>query len=131
MSEIKKLRRLVHRMFEGEITQQSCGRRQGVLPQGSFVYTSFLKRGAGYHLQRMGQGEAAPLPAPSTRRKGAGMIETHYTVEEAAKILRRTKNSIYKLISSRQLAAVRGRPVLIPESAIKEFLNKKKQRALR
>lgn len=59
------------------------------------------------------------------------MIEEHYTVEEAARILRRTKNSIYKLISSRQLAAVRGRPVLIPESAIKEFLNKKKQRALR
>lgn len=57
-------------------------------------------------------------------------IEKHYTIEEAADLLKKKKKTVYNLISARQLTAIKGRPVMIPESAVKEFLRKKTKRAL-
>ncbi|MBI3755098.1 MAG: helix-turn-helix domain-containing protein [Deltaproteobacteria bacterium] len=58
------------------------------------------------------------------------MIEAHYTIDEAAKILKKKPKSISNLISARQITAIKGRPVLIPESAIKEFLMRRIRRAM-
>lgn len=57
-------------------------------------------------------------------------IETLYTKEEAAQILKISPNTVSNLISSRQITVIKGRPVLIPESAIKQFLQKRTKRAV-
>ncbi|MBI5344555.1 MAG: helix-turn-helix domain-containing protein [Deltaproteobacteria bacterium] len=57
-------------------------------------------------------------------------IEPLYTKGEASKILRCAPTTLSHWISQRRIAAVKGRPVLIPESAIKEFIRKRTQRAL-
>lgn len=58
------------------------------------------------------------------------MNEVYYTVKEAATRLRRCPKTIWNLMSSRQLTFVKGRPALIPESAIKEFIRKRTKRAV-
>ena len=58
------------------------------------------------------------------------MIETLYTVDEAAKILWESIKTIRNYISARKITVYKGRPVLIPESAIKEFLTRRKCRAI-
>jgi excisionase family DNA binding protein len=57
-------------------------------------------------------------------------IETLYTKQEAARILKISPNTISNLICSRQITVIKGRPVLIPESAIKNFLQKRTKRAV-
>lgn len=57
-------------------------------------------------------------------------FEPLYTKEEAAEILRVKPSTIYKLVESRRLAALRGRPLRIPESSIKEYIRKNTDRAL-
>lgn len=56
-------------------------------------------------------------------------IEPLYTKEEAAKILHCTVKTLGKWICQRKITVYKGRPVLIPETAIKEFLNKRLKRA--
>ncbi|MBI5328343.1 MAG: helix-turn-helix domain-containing protein [Deltaproteobacteria bacterium] len=58
------------------------------------------------------------------------MIEEHYTISEAANILKKKPKSISNLISAKQITAIKGRPVLIPESALKEFMRKRLSRAV-
>jgi len=64
------------------------------------------------------------------RKAMPAKIEKFYTKKEAAEILRRSPKTISNMISARQLTAIKGRPVLIPASAITEFLGKRKARAL-
>lgn len=47
-----------------------------------------------------------------------------YTVAEVAEVMRVSKMSVYRLIHSGELEAVRfGRSFRVPESAVKAFLN--------
>ena len=47
-----------------------------------------------------------------------------YTVAEVASVMRVSKMSVYRLIHSGELEAVRfGRSFRVPESAVKSFLN--------
>jgi len=57
-------------------------------------------------------------------------FEQLYTKTEAAQILRCSPKTLSNRISARQITAIKGRPVLIPESAIKDFLKKRTARAL-
>ncbi len=57
-------------------------------------------------------------------------IENLYTKEETAQLLKKSINTVSNLISSRQITVIKGRPVLIPESAIKQFLQKRTKRAV-
>lgn len=57
-------------------------------------------------------------------------IETLYTKAEVAQILKISPNTVSNLISSRQITVIKGRPVLIPESALKQFLQNRTKRAV-
>ncbi|RJO61087.1 MAG: DNA-binding protein [Dehalococcoidia bacterium] len=56
-------------------------------------------------------------------------IEPMYTKEQAAKILRISPKTLLNKLSSREITYIKGRPVQIPESAIKEYLRKRTKRA--
>ncbi len=57
-------------------------------------------------------------------------IENLYTKEETAQLLKKSINTVSNLISSRQITVIKGKPALIPESAIKQFLHKRTKRAV-
>ncbi|MBI5892152.1 MAG: helix-turn-helix domain-containing protein [Deltaproteobacteria bacterium] len=59
------------------------------------------------------------------------MIEELYTSKEAAKLLGIQIKTLYNLISARELSAKRGRPLLIPEPAIKDYIKKKTTKSVR
>lgn len=58
------------------------------------------------------------------------MIEPHYTIEEAATLLRKKPKTVSNMISARKITVVSTRPALIPESAIKAYLAKRTKRAV-
>ncbi len=58
------------------------------------------------------------------------MIEQHYTIEEAAKILHKKPKTVSNMISARLITVISTRPALIPESAIKAYLAKRTKRAV-
>lgn len=58
-------------------------------------------------------------------------IETLYTKEEAAKILGIKTSTLMNKLSAREITYIKGRPVRIPESAIKEYIRKRTKKALR
>lgn len=47
-----------------------------------------------------------------------------YSVEEATKILKTSKNTIYALINKKMLVALKLKSLKIPEYAIEEFFRK-------
>lgn len=47
-----------------------------------------------------------------------------YSVEEATKILKTSKNTIYDLINKKMLGALKLKSLKIPEYAIEEFFRK-------
>lgn len=47
-----------------------------------------------------------------------------YSVEEATKILKTSKNTIYALINKKMLGALKLKSLKIPEYAIEEFFRK-------
>ena len=53
-----------------------------------------------------------------------GQIETHYRIQEAAKLLHVSRATIYNLIRGRRVVRLgRGRQgILIPESVLKEII---------
>jgi excisionase family DNA binding protein len=81
------------------------------------------------------------MSAPTSRGMGAGMVDKgkpeevaslegrltgvrFYTVAEVAGVMRVSKMSVYRLIHSGELEAVRfGRSFRVPESAVKAFLD--------
>lgn len=58
-------------------------------------------------------------------------IEPLYTKEEVARILKRSPKTVSNWISMGLLTSIRGRPVLIPESSLKRFIEKRKKKAIR
>ena len=58
------------------------------------------------------------------------MIETHYNVEQVASMLHVARNTVYKWICARKITVVKGKPVLIPESALKTFIANRTKRAI-
>ena len=58
------------------------------------------------------------------------MIEKLYTIEEVAEIFHVAKKTIYKWICARKITVVKGKPVLIPESALKAFIARRTVRAI-
>lgn len=58
------------------------------------------------------------------------MIDTLYTVEQVATMLHVAKKTIYKWICARKITVVKGKPVLIPESALKTFIANRTKRAI-
>lgn len=57
-------------------------------------------------------------------------IENFYTINEVSKILRVSEKTVSNWISARKITAVKGKPVLIPESALKAFITKRTKRAI-
>jgi excisionase family DNA binding protein len=57
-------------------------------------------------------------------------IENMYTASEVAEKLRVKKVTVHKWICEGRITAIKGRPVLISESAIKEYLRKRTKRAI-
>lgn len=57
-------------------------------------------------------------------------IEPLYTIDEAAQLLKRSPKTLLNMASARQLTVIKGRPLLVPLSSIKEFLTKRTQKAL-
>ncbi|MEK6530998.1 MAG: helix-turn-helix domain-containing protein [Deltaproteobacteria bacterium] len=57
-------------------------------------------------------------------------LERLYTKAEAAKYLGVSVKTLSNWISGRRITALTGRPVMIPESAIKEIVRKRLKRAL-
>ncbi len=53
------------------------------------------------------------------------MVEKLYTAQETAEILRKDIGTIYNMLSRRELTHIKGRPVLIPESSIQEFIQRR------
>ncbi|OHB71300.1 MAG: hypothetical protein A2W23_00210 [Planctomycetes bacterium RBG_16_43_13] len=58
------------------------------------------------------------------------MIETHYNVEQVASMLHVARKTVYKWICARKITVVKGKPVLIPESALKTFIANRTKRAI-
>lgn len=57
-------------------------------------------------------------------------LETLYTVAEVAKHLKVSVKTMHNKISAREITAYSGRPVLIPASAIVEYLRQRRRRAV-
>jgi excisionase family DNA binding protein len=57
------------------------------------------------------------------------MLEKLYTKDEAAKALGISPKTLLNKLSAREITYIKGRPVQIPESAIKEYLRKRTKRA--
>lgn len=57
-------------------------------------------------------------------------IDKLYNKSEAATLLKISVKTLSNKLSSREITYVAGKPVLIPESAIKAYLQKKTKRAL-
>ena len=52
-------------------------------------------------------------------------LEKLYTIQEAAEALRVEVGTIYKWTGARKLTYIKGRPVLIPESALKRLIEER------
>lgn len=57
-------------------------------------------------------------------------IERMYTTSEVAEMLHRSPKTVSNWISAGKITVITGRPVLIPESALKAFIAKRTKRAI-
>lgn len=57
-------------------------------------------------------------------------LENLYTKDEAATLLKISTKTLLNKLSAREITYIKGRPVLIPESAIKEYLKKRTKKAM-
>lgn len=57
-------------------------------------------------------------------------IETLYSKEQAAKLLGISPKTLLNKLSAREITYIKGRPVQIPESAIRDYLRKKTRKAV-
>ncbi len=57
-------------------------------------------------------------------------IEKFYTVDEVAEMLHVSRKTVLNWISARKITSIKGRPGLIPASALQDFLTRRTRRAI-